>query len=272
MVAAAHFANLAPWSLHERNALVTGASQGIGAEVAKLLAAMGARVAVNHLDDGSNAAETVQAIRSAGGHAAAFDVDVSRRDVATALIEPVERQLGIIDVLVINAARTIYRKLEDMNDDDVDAHVEMNLKATLRLVNATVSKMAQRRFGRVVAIGSINQEAPIPILPLYAALKSAQYTLLRGLARRWSAHGVTFNSVSPGLIRTARNDWRRAPGGDWDCLSQQCSYVGRAGEPAEVAWIVAMMCAPGASYVTGENVYVAGGAQIPGPRDTGDPL
>lgn len=272
MSAAISFASHELYSLAGRTALVTGASRGIGAAIATMIASMGARVAVNHFADGDAASRVVGAIGDAGGHAAAFDIDASRRDIAASLVEPVERELGPIDVLVICAALTRYRKLEEMQEEDVDAHIELNFKATLRLLDATVSKMAARRFGRVVAIGSINQEAPIPILPVYGALKSAQYNLLRGLARRWSAHGVTFNSVSPGLVRTDRNDWRRAPGGDWDDLSRKCSYTGRAGEPQEVAWIVAMLCAPGASYVTGENIYVAGGAQVPGPRDIGEPL
>lgn len=258
-------------SLAARTALVTGASRGIGAAVATLLAGMGARVAVNHFGDGEAAGRVVESIAASGGTARAYDVDVARRDVDAALVAEVGRELGPVDVLVICAALTRYRKLEEMAEEDIDAHIELNFKATLRLVNATVAGMAARRFGRVVAIGSINQEAPIPILPVYGALKSAQYNLLRGLARRWSAHGVTFNSVSPGLIRTDRNDWRRAPGGDWENVSRQCSYLGRAGESREVAWIVAMLCAPGASYVTGENIYVAGGAQIPGPRDIGEP-
>ena len=78
---------------------------------------------------------------------------------------------------------------------------------------------------------------------------------------------MTLNNVSPGLIRTERNAWRREPGGDWDEFSRTCSYAGRAGEPEEVASAVAMFCAPGASFVTGENLFVAGGAQIPGRRE-----
>jgi len=233
---------------------------------------MGADVAVNHLGDATLAAQVVEAVCAQGRQAKAYEVDVSRRDVAEALVKPVEEDIGEIDVLVINAARTIYRKLEVVTEEDIDAQIEMNFKATIRLVNATVEKMARRGFGRVVTIGSINQEAPIPILPVYGALKSAQYNLIRGLARRWSAHGVTFNNVSPGLIRTERNEWRRAPGGDWDSLSRVASLLGRAGTPEEVAWIVAMLCAPGGSYVTGENIYVAGGAQIPGPRDLAERL
>jgi NAD(P)-dependent dehydrogenase (short-subunit alcohol dehydrogenase family) len=257
-------------SLKGRTALVTGASRGIGAAIAVLLAQLGARVAVNHLADTAAADAVVERIRAGGGDAVAFDVDIARRDVVAQLVQPVERELGTIDVLVVNAARTLYHKMEDLDDDIVDAHIELNFKATLRLLNATVGKMAERGFGRVVAIGSINQDAPIPILPVYGALKSAQHNLLRGLARRWSGRGVTFNSVSPGLIRTDRNEWRRQPGGDWDVVSRECSYLGRAGKPEEVAWIVAMLCAPGAAYVTGENVHVAGGAQIPGPRDIGE--
>lgn len=260
------------FSLVGRVALVTGASQGIGAAVARLLGAMGAQVAVNHLDDPVSATALVEDLHASGARARAYNMDVARRDIVDTLVHPVERDLGEIGVLVINAARTIYCKLESVSEEEIDAQIEMNFKATIRLVNATVEKMALRGFGRVVTIGSINQEAPIPILPVYGALKSAQYNLMRGLARRWSAHGVTFNNVSPGLIRTERNEWRRVPGGDWDQLSRVASLLGRAGKPQEVAWVVGMLCAPGGSYVTGENVYVAGGAQIPGPRDLAETL
>jgi len=260
------------FSLQGRVALVTGGSQGIGAAVAQLLGDMGASVAINHFNDAASASTVVESLSASGRAARAYDIDVSRRDVVEALVHPVEQEFGDIDVLVINAAKTIYRKLENVSEEDMDAQIEMNFKSTIRLVNATVEKMARRGFGRIVTIGSINQEAPIPILPVYGALKAAQHNLMRGLARRWSAHGVTFNNVSPGLIRTERNEWRRAPGGDWDTLSRAASLLGRAGTPQEVAWIVGMLCAPGGSYVTGENVYVAGGAQIPGPRDLAEPL
>jgi len=136
------------------------------------------------------------------------------------------------------------------------------------LLKAVVPGMVKRRFGRVVTIGSIVQAAPLPTLPIYAAMKAAHDNLIRGLACRWAAHGVTLNNVSPGLVRTERNAWRRAPGGGWEEFARAASYARRAGEPEEVACAVAMFCAPGASFITGENLYVAGGAQIPGRRDT----
>jgi NAD(P)-dependent dehydrogenase (short-subunit alcohol dehydrogenase family) len=131
-------------------------------------------------------------------------------------------------------------------------------------LNAVVPGMAERGFGRVVTIGSIVEAAPLPILPIYGALKAAHHQLIRGLACRWAAHGMTFNNVSPGLIRTERA-WRRAR--RTGLVSRTASYA-RAGEPEDVACAVAMFCAPGASFVTGENLFVAGGAQIPGRRDT----
>lgn len=255
------------YALHGKVALVTGASRGIGAAIARMLGEMGADVAVNHLDDGTAAGAVVADLTRMGRRAFAFDIDVARRDIARSLVAAAEAALGPIDVLVVCAARAVYAKLEDVRDEDVDAQIETNLKATVRLLNAVVPAMARRGFGRVVTIGSITQDAPLPILPIYGALKAAHLQLIRGLACRYAAHGVTLNNVAPGLIRTDRNAWRRKPGGDWETFSRSCSYAGRAGEPAEVACAVAMFCAPGASFITGENLFVAGGAQIPGRRE-----
>jgi len=260
------------YSLAGRTALVTGASRGIGAAIARILGQMGAGVAVNHLDDGVAAAQVVAELQAMGRRAAAFDVDVARNDIATSLVAAAETALGPVDVLVVSAARSIHAKLEDVREEDVDAQIQTNFKATLRLLNAVVPGMATRGFGRVVTIGSITEAAPLPTLPIYGAMKAAQQQLVRGLACRFAPHGVTLNTVSPGLIRTERNAWRREPGGDWDAFARTCSHAGRAGEPEEVACAVAMFCAPGASFVTGENLFVAGGAQIAGRRDGGGGL
>lgn len=257
----------AMYSLAGRTALVTGASRGIGAAIARTLGDMGADVAVNHHGDGAAADGIAAELRARGRRAAAFDVDVARRDVAVSLVGAAAAALGPIDVLVISAARSIYAKLEESSEADIDAQIEANFKATLRMLNAVLPGMAERGFGRVVTIGSIVQAAPLPILPIYGAMKAAHEHIIRGLACRWARHGVTLNNVSPGLIRTDRNAWRRTPGGDWETFSRSASFAGRAGEPSEVACAVAMFCAPGASFVTGETLYVAGGAQIPGRRD-----
>ena len=203
------------YSLTGRVALVTGASRGIGAAIARVLGAMGADVAVNHLGDASEAARVVDAVRAGGRRAAAYDVDVARRDIASSLAGAVERELGPVDVLVVCAARSVYATLEDARDEDIDLQIETNFKATVRLLNAVVPGMAERRFGRVVTIGSIVQAAPLAILPVYAAMKAAHESLVRGLACRWAALNLSFNNLRPVLFRPNRSSSRLARAGKW---------------------------------------------------------
>lgn len=194
---------------------------------------------------------------------------VARPDVASALVGPAEAALGPIDVLVLSAARSSQALLEELAEAEIEAQIATNFRATVRLLDAVVPGMAARGFGRVVAIGSIVQAAPLPTLPVYGALEAAQEHLLRNLAVRHARSAVTFNNISPGLARTERNAWRRRPGGDWESFARTANFMGRAGGSEEIAWPVAMLCAPGASFVTGENLYVAGGGQIAGRRETG---
>ncbi len=190
------------YSLAGRTALVTGASRGIGAAIARILGQMGADVAVNHLADGAAALQVADDVRAAGRRAAAFDVDVARRDIAAALVAPAAAELGPIDVLVVSAARSVYATLEEARDEDIDAQIETNFKATVRLLNAVVPAMVQRGFGRVVTIGSIVQEAPLPVLPIYGAMKAAHLALIREEAVRWAALGVTFRESNGDLRAT----------------------------------------------------------------------
>ena len=131
-MAGADFRDL--YALAGRTALVTGASRGIGAAIARILGQMGADVAINHLADGEAAAQVVAELHAMGRRAASFDVDVARKDIAASLVAPVVAELGPIDVLVISAARSIHARLEAVSDADVDAQIETNFKATVRLL------------------------------------------------------------------------------------------------------------------------------------------
>jgi NAD(P)-dependent dehydrogenase (short-subunit alcohol dehydrogenase family) len=122
--------------------------------------------------------------------------------------------------------------------------------------------MLKRGWGRVLAIGSINQLRPESELAIYAALKAAQHNLIMNLARTYASAGVTFNTLSPGLIETERNRWRRADAAEWRRIEQAANPMQRAGAPAEIVGAALLLCSPAGSFVTGVDLQVSGGAQL----------
>ncbi|MCM0019722.1 MAG: SDR family oxidoreductase [Tagaea sp.] len=123
--------------------------------------------------------------------------------------------------------------------------------------------MAARGWGRVLGIGSTTQNSPRPDLSLYCALKSAQENLMRNLAKIHARSGVTFNTLSPGLVVTPRNRHRRADAAEWARIVESENPMGRAGQPHEVAGLALLLCGEASGFITGTNIWVDGGAHMP---------
>jgi 3-oxoacyl-[acyl-carrier protein] reductase len=252
--------------LRGRVALVTGASSGLGLAAATALAARGARLAVSSRG-GAKLTAARDGLLASGAEAVAVAADVRRSEDLGELVSEVEETLGPIDILVPNGGGPAAKPALELDDDDWQAALPLALLFVPRLCRLVVPGMVRRGWGRVVAINSVSARQPIPALALSNALRPAVLGYLKTLALEVAAQGVTVNAVLPGYTRTARQEelaHMRAEqtGGDVDEILKAPAAqtaIGRLAEPEEIGRVVAFLCSPDASYVTGQAIAVEGG-------------
>jgi 3-oxoacyl-[acyl-carrier protein] reductase len=238
-----------------RVALVTGSSRGLGAEIARRLAADGLAVAVN--DRSGSGGPVVEEIRAAGGTAAAFPADVTDPRDAERLVAAVAAELGPVDVLVLNATGPQPEGLVDEVDwDDHLAQLDFFVKSPVLLGRAVLPSMRARGYGRIVHVDSEIADRPPPGHTAYATAKSAQIGLSRSWARELAPHGITVNAVAPGFVPVERH--ADVPAAERDAYVASVP-VGRFGTPAEIAHAVSFFASEGAAYVTGQRLVLDGG-------------
>jgi 3-oxoacyl-[acyl-carrier protein] reductase len=235
------------------SALVTGASRGIGAAIAKALAREGWPVGVNYRSDEKAADAVVDEITQAGGRAKALHGDVSDPDTADALFSALEEEFGPVLVLVNNAGVRADGLAPMIDDDDWDRVVDTNLSAAFRLTRRALRPMIRNRYGRVVNIASIvGAVRGNAGQANYAASKAGLVAMTRTVAAEVARRGVTVNAVAPGLIETDMTE------GIAENLLEHVPAQ-RAGTPDEVAECVRFLASEGAAYVTGVCLTVDGG-------------
>jgi 3-oxoacyl-[acyl-carrier protein] reductase len=236
----------------EGSALVTGASRGIGAAIARALARDGWPVGVNYRQDAEGAEAVVQEITDAGGRAIALQGDVSEPDTADELFKRLEDELGPVLVLVNNAGVRADGLSPQIDDEDWQKVIDTNLSAAFRLTRRALRPMIRARYGRVVNIASIVGQRANPGQANYAASKAGLVALTKTVAAEVAKRGVTVNAVAPGLIETEMTE---GIGGN---LLEHVP-ARRAGTPEEVAEAVRFLASDGATYVTGVCLTVDGG-------------
>ena len=235
------------------SALVTGASRGIGAAIAKALAREGWPVGVNYRTDEDGANGVVEEITNAGGRAKALHGDVADPDTADALFTALEEEFGPVLVLVNNAGVTADGLAPMIDDDDWNRVIDTNLSAAFRLTRRALRPMIRNRYGRVVNIASIvGGVRGNAGQANYAASKAGLVAMTRTVAAEVARRGVTVNAVAPGLIQTDMTE------GLGDNLLEHVPAQ-RAGTPDEVAECVRFLASDGAGYVTGVCLTVDGG-------------
>ena len=236
----------------EGSALVTGASRGIGAAIAKALARDGWPVGVNYRQDAEGAEAVVKEITDAGGRAIALQGDVADPETADELFKRLEEDLGPVLVLVNNAGVRADGLSPQIDDEDWQKVIDTNLSAAFRLTRRALRPMIRARYGRVVNIASIVGQRANPGQANYAASKAGLVALTKTVAAEVAKRGVTVNAVAPGLIETEMTE---GIGGN---LLEHVP-ARRAGTPEEVAECVRFLASDGATYVTGVCLTVDGG-------------
>jgi 3-oxoacyl-[acyl-carrier protein] reductase len=234
------------------SALVTGASRGIGAAIARRLAAEGWPVGVNYRADAEGAERVVAGIEAAGGRAVALRADVSRREAAGELFEALERRFGTVLVLVNNAGVRADALSPQIEDDAWQQVLETNLSAAFRLTRRALRGMIRARYGRVVNVASVVGQRANPGQANYAASKAGLIAFTRTVAAEVARRSVTVNAVAPGLVETEMT----AGVGDGLLAAVPAR---RPGTPEEVAACVSFLASDEASYVTGTTLTVDGG-------------
>jgi NAD(P)-dependent dehydrogenase (short-subunit alcohol dehydrogenase family) len=244
--------------LTEKVAIVTGGGKGIGRSIALALAECGAKVVVasRTLPELEAVAEE---IRSKGGQAVAQKTDLTVSAEIDALVDAAVNSFGALDILVNNAARSFFRPLLDLREDGFDKIFDTNVKGTFLLSRAAAKVMMGRGGGRIVNITSVAAERGGPMMGIYNASKAAVKMLAMCMATEWATGNVLVNCVGPGMTRThfSQPIWANP-----EMERQLVSRIpqGRLGEPDDIVGAVLFLCSPLASFITGQTIYVDGGA------------
>ncbi len=243
--------------LQGKTALVTGASRGLGAAIARTLAARGARVAVNFFGSAERAARLVDEIALVGGVARTFHADVRDEAAVKTMVADVTHTLGSVDIAVCNATGPQpFLSLEDLTWRDCLDQLEFFVKSPMLVAQAVLPGMKHRRQGRIINIGSEVFEKGVPRFSNYVSAKGAQLGLTRSWAVELAEWNITVNLVAPGWIPTERHAA--------DSEEAKQAYAAsvpmkRMGVPADIGEAVAFLASDAAAFITGQKISVNGG-------------
>lgn len=246
-------------NLSGKVALITGASSGIGAASAMVLADLGAHVTIGYYQNQTGADTVRDAITTAGGKALSIKADVRQAGEIDMLVRRTSEELGPIDILVNNAGSLVERQtINQMTEDCWDEILSLNLKSAMLCSRAVAPSMIEHKSGAIINVASIaGRTGGGPGAGAYSVAKAGLITLTKSLAKELAPHGIRVNSVSPGVIDTPFHQVFSTP----EMIRNFVSTIplGRVGKPLECATVIAFLASEAASYVVGETIEINGG-------------
>ncbi len=245
--------------LENKVALVTGASRGIGREIAMTLAKEGASVIINYNGSRERAEEVKNSIESEGGKAFLYPCDVSDFQSCEAMAKDIVKTHGRLDILVNNAGITRDNLIMKMKEEDFDAVLNVNLKGTFNTIRHFSRQMLKQKSGKIINISSVSGILGNAGQANYAASKAGVIGLTKTMARELCSRGITVNAVAPGFVETEMTEVLSE-----NIKEAACKQIplGRFGKPSEIAAMVAFLASEKADYITGQVISVDGGMNI----------
>jgi 3-oxoacyl-[acyl-carrier protein] reductase len=237
--------------LEGKNAIVTGASRGIGRAIALGLAARGASVAVGYAANRERAELVVGEVAASGGKAVAIGADLAQPSEVARLFDKAERALGPLDIVFANAADALVKPLVECTEEDFDRMFSINAKGVFFTLQQAASRL--RDGGRIVATSTGGTQMFFTETSLYLGTKGAVEQFVRVLARELGDRGITVNALSPGFTNTDL-----LPDRDRD-VAAAASPLGRVGQPVDVADVAVFLAGDGGRWITGQNIAAGGG-------------
>lgn len=252
---------MSSFSLQGRKALITGSSQGIGRAIALAFVQAGAEVIAHDIAPSRTADETMRCIEQAGGQALLLTGDLSLPHGGRLLAEQALAARGGIDILVANASVQIRRAWNEIPVEEAERQWRVNFQSSLEMMQVLAPAMEERKWGRFLAIGSIQQVMPHPAMAVYAATKAAQANLVLSLARQLARAGITANVLAPGVILTPRNEQILSDAAYAEQARERIP-AGSFGLPEDCAGAALLLCSDAGRYITGQTLYIDGGMSL----------
>jgi 3-oxoacyl-[acyl-carrier protein] reductase len=244
--------------LSDKVAVVTGASKGIGAEIARELAAEGASVVVNYASSRNVADKVVEEIISAGGKAIAIQGDVAKAADVERVLAEAARHFGPIDILVNNAGVYAFSRIESLTEEEFHRHFNINVLGVLLSIREALKHFATKG-GSIINIGSVVSRLAPPENALYVATKSAVDGITRSLAKELGPRKIRVNSINPGVVETEGTHAGGIIGSEFERQAAQQTPLGRTGQPADIAAVAVFLASDDSRWVTGETLFASGG-------------